>query len=73
MSSSDAITPLPLDPELLDELVEKLPARVIDQLTHNWQKQTEALARSERENRLLRELLRLMRVQKYGPASERLF
>ena len=72
MPSSGSITPLPLDPELLEELVEKLPAGVIEQLTHNWQKQTEALARSEKENRLLRELLRLMRVEKYGPASERL-
>jgi hypothetical protein len=72
VSSSDSITPIPLDPELLGELVEKLPARVIEQLTNNWRKQTEALARSERENRLLRELLRLMRVEKYGPASERL-
>jgi transposase len=70
--SSDSLTPLPLDPELLGELIEKLPGRVIEQLTHNWQKQTEALARSEKENRILRELLRLMRVEKYGPASERL-
>src|SRR5207302_6665053 len=66
------ITPLPLDPELLGELVEKLPTGVIEQLTNNWRKQSEALARSERENRLLGELLRLMRVEKYGPASERL-
>jgi hypothetical protein len=72
MSSSSSTTPLPLDPELLEELVEKLPAGVIEQLTHNWQKQTEALGRSEKENRLLRELLRLVRVEKYGPASERL-
>jgi transposase len=70
--SSDSITPLPLDPELLGQLVEKLPREAIEQLTHNWRKQTEALARSEKENRLLRELLRLMRVEKYGPASERL-
>ena len=72
MPNSDSITPLPLDPELLGELLEKVPAEVIEQLTHNWRKQTEALARSEKENRLLRELLRLMRVEKYGPASERL-
>jgi transposase len=70
--SSGSITPLPLDPELLGQLVEKLPREAIEQLTHNWRKQTEALARSEKENRLLRELLRLMRVEKYGPASERL-
>ena len=69
MSSAGSITPLPLDPELLGALVEKLPTEVIEQLTHNWQKQTEALARSEKENRLLRELLRLMRVEKYGPSK----
>jgi hypothetical protein len=45
VSSSDAITPLPLDPELLGELREKVPGAVIEQLTDNWQKQTEALAR----------------------------
>ena len=72
MSNWGSITPLSLDPELLGQLVEKLPAEAIEQLTHNWQKQTEALARSERENQLLRGLLRLMRVEKYGPASERL-
>jgi transposase len=72
VSSSDSVTPLPLDPELLGELREKVPAAVIEQLTDNWRKQTEALARSQKENRLLRELLRLMRVEKYGPASERL-
>jgi hypothetical protein len=63
---------LPLDAELLGELFEKVPAAIIEQLIHNWRKQSEALARSEKENRLLRELLRLMRVEKYGPASERL-
>jgi hypothetical protein len=52
--------------------VEKLPAGVIEQLTNNWRQQSEALARSEKENRLLRELLRLMRVEKYGPTNERL-
>jgi transposase len=72
VSSSGSITPLSLDPELLGQLVEKLPAGVIEQLTDSWRKQSEALARSEKENRLLRELLRLMRVEKYGPASERL-
>jgi hypothetical protein len=70
--SSGSITPLPLDPELLGELLEKLPVEVTEQLTNNWRKQTDALARSQKENRLLRELLRLMRVEKYGPASERL-
>jgi transposase len=69
---SDSITPLPLDPESLKEFFDKLPAGVVEQLTNNWQKQSEALARSEKENRLLRELLRLMRIEKYGPASERL-
>jgi transposase len=72
VANSSSITPLPLDPELLEQLLEKLPTGVIEQLTDDWQKQSEALARSEKENRLLRELLRLMRVEKYGPASERL-
>jgi hypothetical protein len=34
VSISDSITPLPLDPELLGELLEKLPAWVIEQLTN---------------------------------------
>jgi transposase len=72
VSSSSSTTPLPLDPELFGKLLEKGPAEVIEQLTHNWRKQSEALERSEKENRLLRELLRLMRVEKYGSASERL-
>ena len=38
MSISDSITPLPLDPELLGELLEKLPAWVIEQLTNNWRR-----------------------------------
>jgi hypothetical protein len=71
--NSNSITPLPLDPELLKEFIEKLPTGVVEQLTNNWRKQTEALARSEKENRLLRELLRLMRIEKYGPASESVF
>jgi transposase len=70
--SPGSITPLPLDPEQLKEFFEKLPVGVVEQLTNNWRKQSEALARSEKENRLLRELLRLMRIEKYGPASERL-
>jgi transposase len=70
--NSGSITPLPLDPELLGELLQKLPVEVTEQLTNNWRKQSDALARSQKENRLLRELLRLMRVEKYGPASERL-
>ena len=68
MLSSGSITPLPLDLELLGELAEKLPSEVIEQLTNTWRKQSESLARSEKENRLLR----LMRVEKYGPAGERL-
>jgi hypothetical protein len=47
--SSGSITPLPLDPELLGQLLEKVPAGVIEQLTHHWRKQSEALARSEKQ------------------------
>ncbi len=72
MFDSGSITPLPLDPELLEAFIEKLPAEVVEQLTNNWREKTEALERSEKENRLLRELLRRMRIEKYGPSSERL-
>jgi hypothetical protein len=70
MSNSVSITRISLDPELLSELFEKLPRGVFEQLTHNRGTQTEALVRNEKENRLLPELLCLMRVRKYGPASE---
>jgi hypothetical protein len=42
VSISDSVTPLPLDPELLGELLEKLPAWVIEQLTNNWSKLSQA-------------------------------
>jgi hypothetical protein len=66
MSNSVSITRLPLDPELLGQFVEKLPSAVIEQLTHNLGKQSEALTRSEKENVLLQELLRVMRLGKQG-------
>jgi hypothetical protein len=66
------ITRLPLDPDLLSELFDRLPSEAFEQLTHNWGKQTEARARNDKENRLLPERLPVMRVKKYGPASERL-
>ena len=38
MNSVDSvsITRLPLDPELLSELFDKLPSEVFEQLTDNW-------------------------------------
>jgi hypothetical protein len=59
MSNSVSITRLPLDPELLGELIERLPNEVFEQLTHNWGRQSGTLASAGRkENRLLPELLR---------------
>jgi hypothetical protein len=63
-----SFSPLPLDLELLGELAEKLPSGLFEQPTTTWRKQSESLARGEKENRLLR----LMRVEKYVPAGERL-
>ena len=49
MLNSVLITRLALDPEPFDELVEKLPSEVFEQLTHNWGKESEMLARGEKE------------------------
>jgi hypothetical protein len=48
-SNSVSITRLPLDPELLSELFEKLPSEVFEQLTHNRGKQTGARAERTKE------------------------
>lgn len=54
-----------MDAELLEELRQRLPERLFEQLTTG-------VRSIELENRYLRELLRLERIAKYGPASERL-
>jgi transposase len=60
-----SVTSLPLEPQLLEQLGDQLPAPLLEKVT-------ETLRRLELENRYLRELLRLERIAKYGPASERL-
>ena len=45
MSNSVSIARLPLDPELLGELIEKLPNEVIEQLTHKGESKLETLVR----------------------------
>lgn len=60
-----SLWPLPLDPELLAQLNVRLSAEQLKQVA-------EAFHKVELENRYLRELLRLERIAKYGPGSERL-
>ena len=54
-----------MDAELLEELRKRLPEQLFEQLTRS-------VHSVELENRYLRELLRLERIAKYGPASEQL-
>jgi transposase len=63
--STGSITAKLLDAELLEELRKRLPEQLFEQLTTS-------VRSVELENRYLRELLRLERMAKYGPASERL-
>ena len=63
--STGSITAKLLDAELLEELRKRLPEQLFEQLTTG-------VRSVELENRYLRELLRLERIAKYGPASERL-
>jgi transposase len=63
--STGSITAKLLDTELLEELRKRLPEQLFEQLTTS-------VHSVELENRYLRELLRLERIAKYGPASERL-
>ncbi len=63
--STGSITAKPLDAELLEELRKRLPEVLFEQLTRS-------VHSVELENRYLRELLRLERIAKYGPTSERL-
>ncbi len=63
--STGSITAKLLDAELLEELRKRLPEQLFEQLTTG-------VRSVELENRYLRELLRLERIAKYGPASEQL-
>jgi len=63
--STGSITAKLLDEELLEELRKRLPEQLFEQLTTS-------VHSVELENRYLRELLRLERIAKYGPASEQL-
>jgi len=63
--STGSTTAKLLDAELLEELRKRLPEQLFEQLTRS-------VHSVELENRYLRELLRLERIAKYGPASEQL-
>jgi hypothetical protein len=49
-----------------------LSPEVVEQFIKNWRRQNEAQERSQTENRLLHELLRRQRIEKYGFSSEQL-
>ena len=70
MFDSGSITPL--NPERLREFVEGLSPEVVEQFIKNWRSPKEASERSETETRLLHELLRRQRIEKYGLSSDQL-
>ncbi|MBV9490338.1 MAG: transposase [Verrucomicrobia bacterium] len=71
--------PEPLDPELAAQLKALLPESLLEQLNGSWSREQqrllltqERLRFAEYKVRVLEERLRLIRIHKYGPASERL-
>jgi hypothetical protein len=50
--------------------VEGIPSEVVEQFIKNWRSQKEAPERSQTETRLLQELLRRQRIEKYGLSSD---
>jgi hypothetical protein len=70
MFDSGSITPL--TPDRLRAFVEGLPPEVVEQFIKNWRDQKEATERSQTETRLLYELLRRQRIEKYGLSSDQL-
>jgi transposase len=61
-----------LDPGLVDQLRENLPANLFEKLNGSLSVDQKQLERLEKENRLLRQLRRLDLLEKYGPAAEAL-
>jgi hypothetical protein len=70
---SVSFTPLKaLDPTLVSQLKETLPASLFDQLNGSLSIDQDRLKFAEYKNRVLEERLRLLRIEKYGPGSEKL-
>jgi hypothetical protein len=70
---SAPFTPLKaLDPQLVEQLKRALPGPLFDQLNGSLTSDQERLQLAEYKVRLLEERLRLIRINKYGPGSEKL-
>src|SRR6478752_958960 len=70
---SSSFTPLKMqDPELVNQLKETLPASLLAQLKGSLSIDQDRLKFAEYKIRVLEERLRLVRIEKYGPGSEKL-
>jgi transposase len=73
LSLSASFTPLKtLDPTLLSQLKETLPAALFEKLNGSLSLDQDQLKIAEYKVQLLEERLRLIRIAKYGPGSEKL-
>ena len=70
---SASFTPLKaLDPTLVSQLKETLPAALFEKLNGSLSIDQDQLKFAEYKVRVLEEKLRLIRIEKYGPGSEKL-
>jgi transposase len=70
---SSGFTPLKTqDPELVNQLKESLPQVLFEKLTSSLSMDGDRLRFAEYKVRVLEERLRLVRIEKYGPGSEKL-
>src|SRR5262249_45873491 len=60
------------DPELVNQLKEKLPEALFEKLNGSLSMDGDRLKFAEYKVRVLEERLRLVRIEKYGPGSEKL-
>jgi hypothetical protein len=60
------------DPELVKQLKERLPEALFEKLTSSLSIDADRLRFAEYKVRVLEERLRLVRIEKYGPGSEKL-
>src|SRR5271165_5676859 len=70
---SSSFTPLKMqDPELVNQLKERLPEALFEKLNGSLSIDRDRLRFAEYKVRVLEERLRLVRMEKYGPGSEKL-
>jgi hypothetical protein len=70
---SSGFTPLKMqDPELVNQLKERLPEALFEKLNGSLSIDRDRLRFAEYKVRVLEERLRLVRIEKYGPGSEKL-